>query len=166
MTSESPEFDHLLHCVPGVASAVAVCTAAGLPAHTNPPYLGFQNGAWRLDVRYVEILGIVDRDEVAGSPYGRAMTSWMPVVDDLVADGGGVLNFAVNVTDVAATTERLRREGHEVELVTFATEGSPVSFREAFLRDAPRWAGSSSPTPPAGRCAICRLTSATRSPRP
>lgn len=129
--AESPEFDHLLHCVPGVESAVEAYTAAGLPGHTNPPYLGFQNGAWRLDVRYIEILTVVDRAEFAGSPYGRAMASSMPFVDDLLANGGGGLNFAIHVTDVAGTTERLRRDGHEVELVTFAREGSPVSFREA-----------------------------------
>ncbi|MFG2141071.1 VOC family protein [Streptomyces sp. NPDC048650] len=140
MASESPAFDHLLHCVPEVASAVAAYTAAGLPAHTNPPHLGFQNGAWRLDVRYIEILGIVDRAEFVGSPYGRAMTPLMPFVHDVLAGGGSALNFAIDVTDVAATTERLRRQGHEVELLTFAREGSPVSFREAFLTDAPRWA--------------------------
>ncbi|GAA4697760.1 VOC family protein [Streptomyces youssoufiensis] len=137
---ESPEFDHLLHGVPDVPSAVAAYTAAGLPAHVNPPYLGFQNGAWRLDVRYVEILTVVDHAEFADSPYGRAMAPMMPFVTDQIAAGGGGLNFAVNVTDATATTERLRRAGHEVELVTFAKEGSPVSFREAFLADAPRWA--------------------------
>lgn len=140
MASESPEFDHLLHCVPEVESAVAAYTAAGLPAHTNPPHLGFQNGAWRLDVRYIEIIGIVDHAEFAGSPYGRAMAPLMPFVTDLLAGGGGALNFAINVTDAAVTTERLRRQGHEVELLTFAREGSPVSFQEAFLKGAPRWA--------------------------
>ncbi|WP_216586774.1 VOC family protein [Streptomyces brasiliscabiei] len=137
---ESPEFDHLLHCVPEVESAVAAYASAGLPGHANPPYLGFRNGAWRLDVRYVEILTVVDRTEFARSPYGGAMAPLMPFVDELLAAGGGALNFAVHVTDVAATAERLRRDGHEVELLTFAREGSPVSFREAFLLDAPRWA--------------------------
>ncbi|NEB80370.1 VOC family protein [Streptomyces sp. SID14478] len=139
-SGESPEFDHLLHCVPEVESAVAAYTEAGLPAHANPAHLGFRNGAWRLGVRYIEILSVVDRAEFAGSPYGRAMKPMMPFVDDTLAAGGGALNFSIHVTDVAATTERLRRQGHEVELLTFAREGSPVSFREAFLRDAPRWA--------------------------
>ncbi|MFE6779990.1 VOC family protein [Streptomyces sp. NPDC057702] len=140
MATESPEFDHLLHGVPDVPEAVAAYTAAGLTAHANEPYLGFRNGAWRLDVRYVEILGIVDHAEFATSPYGRAMAPMMPFVTDRLAAGGGGLNFAINVADVAATTERLRAEGHPVDLVTFAREGSPVSFREAFLPDAPRWA--------------------------
>ncbi|GHA16289.1 VOC family protein [Streptomyces purpurascens] len=139
-SSESPEFDHLLHCVPDVGSAVAAYAATGLPGHTNPAYLGFQNGAWRLDVRYVEILGIVDRAVFAGSPYGKAMTPMMPFVDELLAAAGGALNFAIDVTDICATADRLRSDGHEVELVTFAREGSPVSFREAFIADAPRWA--------------------------
>ncbi|NBE53277.1 VOC family protein [Streptomyces boluensis] len=140
MPSEYPEFDHLLHCVPDVESATAAYAAAGLPAHANPPYLGFRNGAWRLDARYVEILSVVDRAEFAGSPFGRAMTGWMPHVDALLAAGGGALNFAVHVTDVTATTERLRRAGHAVDLHVFAREGSPVSFAEAVLRDAPPWA--------------------------
>ncbi|MEV0373997.1 VOC family protein [Streptomyces sp. NPDC050636] len=137
---ESPSFDHLLHCVPDVEAAVAAYTATGLPAHTNPPYLGFQNGAWRLDTRYIEILTVVDRAEFAPSPYGQAMADWMPRVDELFAAGGGALNFAIHVTDVGATTERLRREGHQVELLTFAREGSPVSFQEAMLIGAPPWA--------------------------
>lgn len=47
---------------------MAAYTAAGFPAHTDPPYLGFQNGAWRLDARYVEILTVVDRGEEAVVP--------------------------------------------------------------------------------------------------
>ncbi|GAA3487561.1 VOC family protein [Streptomyces cremeus] len=140
MLPEKPEFDHLLHCVPDVESATAAYTASGLPAHANPPYLGFRSGAWRLDARYVEILTVVDRAEFAGSPFGQAMTAWMPYVDALLAAGGGALNFAVHVTDVHATVERLRRAGHEVHLHVFAREGSPVSFTEAVLRDAPAWA--------------------------
>ncbi|MFJ2744397.1 VOC family protein [Streptomyces sp. NPDC087440] len=140
MHPETPQFDHLLHCVPDVESTTEAYAAAGLPAHANPPHLGFRNGAWRLDARYVEILTVVDRAEFDASPYGRAMTVWMPHVDALLAAGGGALNFAVHVTDVNATTERLRRAGHTVDLHVFAREGSPVSFTEAVLRDAPAWA--------------------------
>ncbi|MFE4452713.1 VOC family protein [Streptomyces sp. NPDC056796] len=140
MRSESAEFDHLLHCVPDVGAATAAYAAAGLPAHANPPYRGFRNGAWRLDARYVEILTVVDRAEFADSPFGRAMTGWMPRVDALVAAGGGALNFAVHVTDVDATAQRLRSAGHEVDVHVFAREGSPVSFAEAVLKDAPAWA--------------------------
>ncbi|MEU8700045.1 VOC family protein [Streptomyces sp. NPDC091387] len=140
MHSESSEFDHLLHCVPDVGAATEAYAAAGLPAHANPPHMGFRNGAWRLDARYVEILTVEDRAEFADSPFGRAMAGWMPHVDALLAAGGGALNFAVHVTDVSATAERLRRAGHEVDLHVFAREGSPVSFTEAVLRDAPAWA--------------------------
>ncbi|TBO55561.1 VOC family protein [Streptomyces kasugaensis] len=137
---ESPSFDHLLHCVPDVEAAVAAYTAAGLPAHANPPHLGFRNGAWRLDARYVEILTLTDRAEFAGSPYAEAMADWMPRIDALLAADGGALNFAIHVADVAATTERLRRAGHQVELLTFARAGSPVSFQEAMISGAPPWA--------------------------
>ncbi|ADD42233.1 VOC family protein [Stackebrandtia nassauensis] len=138
--TESPAFDHLLHCVPDVEATVAKYSAAGLPAHANEPFEGFHNGAWLLDVRYVEILTIVDRELFAPSAFGKATTGWMPTIDRLMGDGGGALNFAVNVTDVDATAERLRRQGHDVEVTTFSFDGSPVSFREAILTDAPPWA--------------------------
>ncbi|MFJ2554541.1 MULTISPECIES: VOC family protein [unclassified Streptomyces] len=137
---EQPEFDHLVHCVPDVESAARAYTRAGLPAHANPEYLGYRNGAWRLDTRYIELSSVVDRAAFLDSPYGRAMRGWQPRYDALVARGGGALNFCVHVDDVGATTRRLRAEGHTVELLTFAPEGSPVSFREAILRDVPPWA--------------------------
>ncbi|MFE3603288.1 VOC family protein [Streptomyces sp. NPDC059142] len=138
--SEQPEFDHLVHCVPDVESAARAYTRAGLPAHANRPHLGYRNGAWRLDTRYIELSSVVDRAVFHDSPYGRAMRGWQPRVDALVARGGGALNFCVHVRDVAATTDRLRARGHTVELLSFAPEGSPVSFREAILRDVPPWA--------------------------
>ncbi|KAA6213185.1 VOC family protein [Streptomyces albofaciens JCM 4342] len=140
--TEAPRFDHLLHCVPDVAAAVREYTAAGLPAHTNPVHEGFQNGAWRLDDRYVEILTVVDRAAYAPSPFGRATAGWQPRIDALVAAGGGPLNFAVHVTDTAATAERLRRAGHRVDLHDFSFQEGRVTFREAMLTDddTPPWA--------------------------
>ncbi|MEU4896105.1 VOC family protein [Streptomyces sp. NPDC044780] len=43
---------------------------------------------------------------------------------------------------MAATTERLRAQGHTVELHTFASEGAPVAFAEAVLTGdgVPSWA--------------------------
>ncbi|GAB3823489.1 VOC family protein [Kribbella italica] len=137
---ENPEFDHLLHCVPDVAAGAEAYTAAGLPAHVNPPYLGFQNAGWRLDERYLEILTIVDADEFATSPFGVSTISWQPTINQLIAAGGGALNFAINVTDVTATQERLLEQGVPCQLHTFTREGSPVSFQELILLDAPAWA--------------------------
>ncbi|OKI01041.1 hypothetical protein A6A06_19475 [Streptomyces sp. CB02923] len=140
--TEAPRFDHLLHCVPDVAAAVRDYTAAGLPAHTNPVHEGFQNGAWRLDDRYVEILTVVDRAVYAPSAFGRATAGWQPRIDALIAAGGGPLNFAVHVTDTAATAERLRRAGHGVDVHDFSFQEGRVTFREAMLTDAdaPPWA--------------------------
>lgn len=149
---ESPEFDHLLHCVPDVEAAARAYSETGLPAHANPEHQGYRNGAWRLDTRYVELSSVVDRPAFLASPYGRAMRGWQPRYDELVARGGGALNFCVHVQDVGATTRRLRARGHDVELLTFAREGSPVSFREAILKGRRRGRRSSSPTrPTAGR---------------
>ncbi|MFH8410300.1 VOC family protein [Streptomyces sp. NPDC018019] len=140
--TEAPRFDHLLHCVPDVAAAVRDYTAAGLPAHTNPVHEGFQNGAWRLDDRYIEILTIVDHAVYAPSPFGRATAGWQARIDGLVAAGGGPLNFAVHVADTGATAERLRRAGHEVEVHDFSFQEGRVTFREAILTSpgVPPWA--------------------------
>ncbi|MEN2422774.1 VOC family protein [Streptomyces rimosus] len=140
--TEAPRFDHLLHCVPDVAAAVREYTAAGLPAHTNPVHEGFQNGAWRLDDRYVEILTVVDREAYAPSPFGRATAGWQPRIDALTAAGGGPLNFAVHVADTGATTERLRRAGHDVDLHDFSFQEGRVTFQEAMLTGdgTPPWA--------------------------
>ncbi|MFC9424449.1 VOC family protein [Streptomyces sp. NPDC056987] len=137
---EQPEFDHLVHCVPDVEAASLAYTRTGLPAHANPEYRGYRNGAWRLDTRYIELSSVVDRVAFLDSPYGRAMRTWQPRYDELVARGGGALTFCVHVTDADATAERLRTQGHSVEVLGFAPEGSPVSFREAILRDVPPWA--------------------------
>jgi len=140
VTAETPRFDHLLHCVGHVGTAVDDYTAAGLlAAHTNEPFDGFQNGAWRPDERYIEILTIVDRAEFTASAFGKAMAGWMERVDALIAGGGGALNFAVNVADATATAERLREQGHDVRLETF-TFFPDIAFREAILSDVPLWA--------------------------
>ncbi|MFI0259482.1 VOC family protein [Streptomyces sp. NPDC017056] len=136
----APRFDHLLHCVPEVSPVVREYTEAGLPAHTNPVHEGFQNGAWRLDDRYVEILTVVDRAAYAPSAFGRATAAWMPRIDALLAAGGGPLNFAVKVADTRATAERLRRDGHRVDVHAFSFLEGRVTFQEAMLEDAPAWA--------------------------
>ncbi|MEV5599656.1 VOC family protein [Streptomyces sp. NPDC052496] len=140
--TEAPRFDHLLHCVPDVAAAVRDYTAAGLPAHTNPVHEGFQNGAWRLDDRYVEILNVVDPAVYASSAFGRATAGWQPRIDALLAAGGGPLNFAVHVTDTGATAGRLRRAGHEVDVHDFSFQEGRVTFQEAILTGphVPVWA--------------------------
>ncbi|MFK8850019.1 VOC family protein [Streptomyces sp. Ac-502] len=140
--TEAPRFDHLLHCVPDVAATVREYTAAGLPAHTNPVHEGFQNGAWRLDDRYVEILTVVDPATYALSAFGRATAQWQPRIDALLAAGGGPLNFAVHVADSAATAERLRRAGHGTDVHDFSFLEGRVTFQEVMLTGTgvPPWA--------------------------
>ncbi|MFF4606510.1 VOC family protein [Streptomyces sp. NPDC001339] len=140
LAAESPRFDHLLHVVPDVEQAAREYSAAGLPAHANEPFEGFQNGGWRPDERYVEILTIVDREVFPDSPFGRATASWMQYIDPLLAGEGGALNFAVQVTDTAATAERLRRAGHRVEVHTCEFQEGKVWFQEVMILDAPAWA--------------------------
>lgn len=140
MTAERPEFDHLLHWVPDVPEAVRRYTEAGFPAHTNEPFDGFRNGAWRLDERYVEILTVLDESAYDTGVFSRALKVLRPAIEDVAARGRGAMTFAVNVTDAAASAQRLRMRGHRVEEVVAAPEGRDVSFREVFLPDAPFWA--------------------------
>lgn len=137
---EHPAFDHLLHAVPDVAAAAEAYTAVGLPAHVNPPFEGFQNGAWRLDERYVEILTVTDPERFAGSPFGPAWAQLEDHGTQVLGAGGGAMVFAVDVADAAVTAARLRTDGHEVIEVPVAFDHTPVRFTEVFLADAPRWA--------------------------
>lgn len=146
MSDERPEFDRLLHWVPDVPEAVRRYTEAGFPAHTNEPFDGFRNGAWRLDERYVEILTVFDEAAYDTGVFGRALRVLRPAVEDVAARGGGAMTFAVNVTDAAASAQRLRLQGHRVEEVVASPEGRDVSFREVFLPDAPSGRPSSSRT--------------------
>lgn len=139
MTAERPEFDHLLHWVPAVPAAARKYTDAGFPAHVGEPADSFQNGAWRLDERYVEIFTVLDQGAYGSGVFGRALTLLRPAVEEVTARGGA-MTFAVNVADAAASAQRLRMAGHIVEEVVAAPEGYDVSFREAFLPDAPFWA--------------------------
>lgn len=140
MTAERPEFDHLLHWVPDVTEASAKYTDAGFPAHAGEAADGFQNGAWRLDERYVEIFTVLDPNAYESGVFGRALSVLRPAIEEVAARGGGAMTFAVNVTDAAAAAQRLRMAGHNVEEIVASPEGYDVSFREVFLPDAPFWA--------------------------
>lgn len=137
MTAENPEFDHLLHWVPDVEKAVEAYCSAGLPAHTNEALDGFQNGGWRLDERYVEILTITDPEALRSSRYAAALDLLRPAI--AAAGEGGAITFAVNVTDARATAERLRRQGHQVAEFAVSVDEHPVSFVEIFVQDGPAW---------------------------
>lgn len=135
--SEEPAFDHLLHWVRDVDSAVAAYSAAGMPAHGHPAVDGFQQGGWRLDERYVEILAVTDTTAFQTSRFATGLDLLRPAIDAL---GGvhGAITFAVNVTDVRQTASRLRDQGHEVQEFEVEFEESGVSFVEVFPTNAAR----------------------------
>ncbi|MET7640904.1 VOC family protein [Streptomyces sp. NPDC005438] len=136
---ESPAFDHLLHWVPDVPAAVEAYRAVDLPAHAHDALSGFQNGGWRLDERYVEILTVTDEEELRSSRYAEGLALLRPAIDAL-GGSGGAITFSVNVRDVRATAERLREQGHRVEEFAVTLEEHGVSFVEAFVLDGPAWA--------------------------
>ncbi|RFU82432.1 VOC family protein [Streptomyces triticagri] len=136
--AELPSFDHLLHYVPDVPEAVADYRAAGLPAHTNDAVSGFQNGGWRLDTRYVEILTVTDPQEVRSSLFARGVELLRPAIEALPGPAGA-LTFAVHVADARATAGRLRAAGHQVEEIEIRMAEHGVSFVEVFVRGGPSW---------------------------
>ncbi|RDI48538.1 VOC family protein [Nocardia mexicana] len=141
-STEQPEFDHLLHWVPDVVAAVREYSAAGMPAEAGEAAGGFHNGGWRLDQRYVEILTVVDEHQFRSHCFARAWTALRQSAETAAQLGGGALTFAVNVSDAAATAERLRAEGHQVLEAPVSREdmGGTVGFHEVFVLDGPSWA--------------------------
>ncbi|MBL1078711.1 VOC family protein [Nocardia sp. 2] len=142
LQTEQPAFDHLLHWVPDVDAAVAAYTAAGMPAHANPPDTGFQHGGWRMDERYVEILTVTDEERFRAHMFAQAWTALEPAAAVASRAGGGAMTFAVNVTDVGETAARLLRAGHKIldTVIPRESTGGSIGFREVFLLDAPSWA--------------------------
>ncbi|WP_066902992.1 VOC family protein [Millisia brevis] len=128
---EKPAFDHLLHWVRDVPAAVAEYRAAGLPAHSNPVVDGFQNGGWRLDARYIEILSVTDHGDLHRSRYERRVELLTPAIDAL-RGGNGAITFAINVTDARSTAKRLRDLGYEVAEFDVDLFEHGVSFVEVF----------------------------------
>lgn len=136
--AENPEFDHLLHWVPDVAKAAEAYRSADVPAHVNDELSGFQNGGWRLDERYVEILAVTDEEALRDSRYAEGLRLLRPAVDALSGPTGAI-TFAVNVTDARATAARLREQGHEVAEFEVELTEHGVSFVEIFVLDGPPW---------------------------
>lgn len=136
--AENPEFDHLLHWVSDVAEAAESYRSAGVPAHVNEELSGFQNGGWRLDERYVEILTVTDEEALRSSRYAEGLRLLRPAVDAL-SGATGAITFAVNVTDARATAARLRARGHEIAEFEVELTEHGVSFVEIFVLDGPPW---------------------------
>lgn len=126
--------------VPDVAAVAASYSAIGLPAHVNEPFEGFQNGGWRLDERYVEILAVHDPERFSRSPFGSAWGCVEQLANELLGVGGGAITFAIDVADVTATAARLRADGHQLIEAPVAFDHTPISFTEVFVTDGPRWA--------------------------
>ena len=135
--SETPEFDHLLHWVADVPATVAEYTSAGMPAQVNAELDGFQNGGWRIDERYVELLTVTNEHDLRHSRYATGLQLIRPAIDAL-GGGYGAATFAVNVTDARQTATRLRRQGHRVHEVEVALPEFGASFVEVFVLDPSR----------------------------
>lgn len=143
MSGESAAFDHLIHWVGDLEGAAAEYTGIGLPVHDALAMEGFRNSAWGIDdERYVELATVTDWEAVTASTYAGSLEILKPAVDALAAggrSGDGLITFAIDVADAAATAERLRDAGHEVDEAPVWFEDRGVGFLEIFVRDAPSY---------------------------
>lgn len=136
-SSTSASFNHLLHWVPDVATAVYEYNEAGLPAYSTTAPAWFST-----DPRpgYIEVISIRSRASVFVATAFETDEPMTPAAADVVGAGGGALGFGVNVGDIDAVAQRWRDLGLQVREYTVAPEGAPVSWRLATIEDAPNWA--------------------------
>ncbi len=135
------QFDHLVHWVPSLDTAVRNYQALGFTVQPGGqhPQFGTHNAAWRLDTRYVELIAVRD-EAVACAGLGP---DW-PQVDATLRAGGGAGAFGVLVADVAATVADLRSRGVPVDDPRAGSvrraDGSTGVWQSATLQHGPRWA--------------------------
>ncbi|WP_454165590.1 VOC family protein [Gordonia iterans] len=143
MSGDSAAFDHLIHWVGDLEGAATAYADAGLPVHDALAMDGFRNSAWGIDdERSVELATVTDWEAVTASTYAGSLEILKPAVDALAAggrSGDGLITFAIDVADAAATAERLRAAGHEVDEAPVWFEDRGVGFLEVFVRDAPSY---------------------------
>ncbi|MGN0096562.1 MAG: VOC family protein [Corynebacterium sp.] len=141
-TEHECSFDHLIHIVDDLTTAMASYDNLGLPTHAALSMPGFRNAAWGIDdARYVELAVIDDWDAASGSVYGETLSVMRPTIEASATPG--LVSFAVHVPDAHATAESLRDSGYEVSVCDIRfddqVDGQDAGFTEVFVTDAPAW---------------------------
>ena len=124
--------DHVIYAAADLdAAATRIEAELGLPVLAGGRHEGHgtENRIVPLGGGYIELLGVADPREAAGSPFGRGL------VDRLARDGDGWLAWVVAVDDVDPVAQRLgttittlRREGLSARLT-----GVTAAMDEPFL---------------------------------
>ena len=128
-------FDHLMHWVPDLEAAIARCTELGFPPQRGGR-IGdhLHNGVWvGREMEYVELISVVDLEAWR---HGSARPARRLPRGRMLA-GGGALQFAFEVDDLAAVVADVRRRG-----VVCATPRQARSATRAATRPRGRPLGS------------------------
>lgn len=141
-TEHHCSFDHLIHIVNDLETAMAAYDDLGLPTHAALSMPGFRNAAWGIDdARYVELAVIDDWDAASRSVYGDALSAMRPAIE--ASRTPGPVSFAVHVPDAQAMAASLRDAGYQVSVCDIRfddqIDGQDTGFTEVFVTDAPAW---------------------------
>jgi hypothetical protein len=134
-------FDHLMHWVPDLDSAVARCASLGFPPQAGGR-IGdhLRNAFWiGRDLTYVELISVIDRDAWRRGPRGALA----PSREAAMAAGGGGLQFAFEVDDLDAVVADVRSRGIEIRAPDTGSirypSGNTASWRAAWVDEGPGW---------------------------
>jgi hypothetical protein len=144
MNPETMPFDHLMHWVPNLDTTIAHCAAAGFrPTNGGQLGNGMHNAFWRgRDLTYIELISVFDWEGWRSS--SRPSTTVRSAREAAMAAGGGALQFAFEVEDIAAIGAALRHRGVDVgdpRVGTWQrnTDGATFSWEAAWVIDGPAW---------------------------
>jgi hypothetical protein len=134
------------------------------------PGLGTANRVIPLGASYIELLGVIDREEAYASPYGRSLL-------DRTADGDRLVRWSIRTTSIeqvsarlGLTSERRRRLRPDGSLLTWRAAGLELSLRDSWLPFFMQWddpgqfPGAIAVDHPIGSCALSWLRVSTPDP--
>ncbi len=124
------------------------------------PGLGTANRVIPLGTTYLELLGVIDRDEAAASEYGRSLLH-------RTADGDRLIRWSIRTEQIDRVSERLglvpeprKRLRPDGSMLTWRAAGLELSLRESWLPFFMQWdepsqfPGSIRVSHPVGECAL------------
>ena len=137
-------FDHLMHWVPDLDEAARVCAAMGFPPKPGGR-IGehLRNATWGgRDGTFVELISVVDLETWRRRSGPRGPLA--PSREAAMRDGGGALQFAFEVDDLAATVAAVRGRGvrigdPQIGSWQSATDGSTATWQAAWVDEGPGW---------------------------
>ncbi len=126
----------------------------------NHPGLGTANRVIPLGTTYLELLGVVDRDEAAASDFGRSLLK-------RTEDGDRLVRWSIRTEQIDRVGARLglvpeprKRLRPDGSMLTWRAAGLELSLRESWLPffmqwdDPSQFPGSISVAHPVGNCAL------------